>query len=197
MRVIAGEAKGRTLFPVPGAGTRPIADRVKAALFDTLGARVPDCVFLDLFAGTGSVGIEALSRGAARAVFVEKSRQAIATIHRNLTATGLGDRARVEQADVFRFLRETGETFDIVHVAPPQYQGLWARTVQAIDQRASLLAAEGVVVAQIYPKEFQELPLAVLTLTDQRRYGSTLLCFYEPRPQLAVETAPGGAQSTG
>ncbi len=179
MRVIAGEAKGRTLFPVPGAGTRPIADRVKAALFDTLGEAVIGCAFLDLFAGTGSVGIEALSRGATRAVFVERAHKAIATIHRNLDATGLRDRAWVEQSDVFRFLRETREVFDIVHVAPPQYQGLWAQTVQAIDQRPAVLSINGLVVAQIYPKEFQELPLTTLALTDQRRYGSTLLCFYE------------------
>ena len=181
MRVIAGAAKGRPLFPVPGEGTRPIADRIKAALFDTLGGDVIDCAFLDLFAGTGSVGIEALSRGAAHAVFVEKAHKAVATIYRNLDATGLRDKAQVEQTDVFRFLRETNEVFDIVHVAPPQYQGLWAQTVQAIDQRPGVLFADGLVVAQIYPKEFQELPLTTLALTDQRRHGSTLLCFYEPR----------------
>jgi len=179
MRVIAGEAKGRNLFPVPGQGTRPIADRVKAALFDTLGARVLDCVFLDLFAGTGSVGIEALSRGAAYAVFVEKNHRAIATIHRNLHHTGLRDRAWVEQADVLRFLRATEDVFDIAYVAPPQYQGLWARTVLLVDERAEVLTADGLVIAQIHPKEFEELPLTTLALTDRRRYGSTLLCFYE------------------
>ena len=183
MRVIAGEAKGRNLFSIPGSGTRPIADRVKAALFDTLGARVIDCAFLDLFAGTGSVGIEALSRGAAHAVLVERSHKAIATIHRNLHHTGLRDRAWVERADVFRFLRETDETFDIVYVAPPQYKGLWAKTVRLIDERPAILTADGLVIAQIHPKEYEELPLTTLALTDQRRYGSTVLCFYEPRQQ--------------
>lgn len=181
MRVIAGEAKGRTLFSVPGQSTRPIADRVKAALFDTLGGRVVDCVFLDLFAGTGSVGIEALSRGATHAVFVERSHKAIATIHRNLHHTGLRDRAWVERADVFRFLRGTDEAFDIVYVAPPQYKGLWAKTVRLIDERPESLTADGLVVAQIHPKEFEDLPLKTLALTDQRRHGSTVLCFYELR----------------
>jgi 16S rRNA (guanine966-N2)-methyltransferase len=181
MRVISGTAKGRNLKSVPGDTTRPIADRVKEALFNILSTDIVDARVLDLFGGTGGVGIEALSRGAARAVFVEKAHKAVATIHRNLDATGLRDRAQVEQADVFRFLHETNETFDIVHVAPPQYQGLWAQTVQAIDQRPAILTADGLVVAQIYPKEFQELALTTLALTDKRRYGSTLLCFYEPR----------------
>lgn len=183
MRVIAGTAKGISLQIVRGSGTRPISDRVKEALFNILGTDVQDARVLDLFAGTGSVGIEALSRGAARAVLVDKSHQAIATIHRNLHHTGLRDRAWVERADVFRFLRETSETFDIVHVAPPQYRGLWAQTVQTIDQRPAVLAADGLVVAQIHPKEFQDLPLTTLRLTDRRRYGSTLLCFYESIPR--------------
>lgn len=182
MRVIAGEAKGRNLFSVPGTTTRPIADRVKAALFDTLGGVVVDCVFLDLFAGTGSVGIEALSRGAAHAVFVEKNHRAIATIHRNLQHTGLRDRAWVEQADVFRFLRATDEAFDIVYVAPPQYKDLWAKTVRLVDERPGVLTAEGLVVAQIHPKEFEALSLATLSLADRRRYGSTELCYYEQVP---------------
>ncbi|MBU0491469.1 MAG: 16S rRNA (guanine(966)-N(2))-methyltransferase RsmD [Chloroflexi bacterium] len=180
MRVIAGEAKGRNLYPVPGQGTRPIADRVKAALFDTLGARVLDCAFLDLFAGTGSVAIEALSRGADHAVLVEQSHKAIATIHRNLQETGLRDRAWVERADVFRFLRAVDESFDIVYVAPPQYQGLWAKTVRLIDEHPGILTADGLVIAQIHPKEYEDLALTALALTDKRRYGSTELCFYEP-----------------
>ena len=176
MRVIAGQAKGRKLRSV--RGIRPITDRVKAALFDTLGERVVGALFLDLFAGTGGVGIEALSRGARRAVFVERSRRAIEAIEENLRATGLADRAEVVREDVFKFLaRKPAERFDIVYIAPPQYQGLWARTLQALDER-DILAENGLAIAQIYPKEYQDLELKNLRLIEQRRYGSTMLCFY-------------------
>ncbi|MER3469301.1 MAG: 16S rRNA (guanine(966)-N(2))-methyltransferase RsmD, partial [Thermoflexus sp.] len=100
MRVISGSAKGRRLKSLPGAGTRPIADRVKTALFDILGASVVGARVLDLFAGTGSVGIEALSRGAAEAVFVEKDPRAVRVLRENLQRTGLADRARVVRGDV-------------------------------------------------------------------------------------------------
>ncbi len=179
MRVIAGEARGRKLLSVSGQVTRPITDRVKESLFNILGRRVVDAFFLDLFAGTGSVGIEALSRGARRAVFVERNRQALKVIAENLRITGLADRAQVVHSDVFKFLRgEFDEKFDVIYIAPPQYKGLWARTLLALDKR-DLLSDEGLVVAQIHPKEFSPLELESFQLADRRRYGSTLLCFYE------------------
>lgn len=178
MRVIAGAAKGRKLLSVSGQATRPITDRVKKSLFDILGERVVDALFLDLFAGTGSVGIEALSRGARRAVFVERSRQALKVIVENLKATGLADRAQVVSADAFKFLKRAfDEKFDIIYMAPPQYKGLWAKMLLALDKR-ELLTSEGLIIAQMHPKEFVALDLKSLQLTDQRRYGSTLLCFY-------------------
>ena len=184
MRVIAGEAKGKTLKAVPGKGTRPIADRVKESLFNILRWRVPECYFLDLFAGTGSVGIEALSQGAERAVFVEKAPKAVRIVHENLRATGLNHRARVIQEDVFRFLmlahREVApeDRFDVIYVAPPQYQELWAKTLLALEEHP-LLVPDGIIVAQIFPKEYHALPMQKYVLTDQRTYGSTMLCFYE------------------
>jgi 16S rRNA (guanine966-N2)-methyltransferase len=179
MRVIAGEAKGRKLLSVPGRVTRPITDRVKESLFNILGGQLVNAFFLDLFAGTGSVGIEALSRGARRAVFVEWNRQALKVIAENLKRTGLADRAQVVSSDVFKFLRgEFDEKFDIIYIAPPQYKGLWAKTLLALDGR-ELLADEGLIVAQIHPKEFASLDLKSLQLADQRKYGSTLLCFYD------------------
>ena len=182
MRVIAGEAKGRKLLSVSGQVTRPITDRVKKSLFDILGGQVVNALFLDLFAGTGSVGIEALSRGARRAVFVERGRQALKVITENLKRTGLADRAQVVSSDVFKFLREEfDEKFDLIYIAPPQYKGLWAKTLLALDER-EMLADEGLIVAQIHPKEFASLDLKLLQLADQRQYGSTLLCFYA-RPE--------------
>jgi 16S rRNA (guanine(966)-N(2))-methyltransferase RsmD len=182
MRVITGSAKGRKLLSVPGQSTRPISDRVKTALFDTLGPAVVDCYFLDLFAGTGSVGIEALSRGAARAVFVEINRQALRTIGENLRRTGLAADAMVVPADAFAFLqRSSVEPFDYIYVAPPQYQGLWVKALRAISSNPSLVAEQGQVVVQIHPKERESLDLENLELADERRYGSTLLQYWHCR----------------
>jgi 16S rRNA (guanine(966)-N(2))-methyltransferase RsmD len=182
MRVIAGSAKGRRLSAVPGQSTRPITDRVKEALFDILAETVVDTRFLDLFAGTGSVGIEALSRGACQATFIDNSKRAIATIHRNLQATGLADRATVQKRDAFQLLQDDGsDAFDIIYVAPPQYKGVWSRALQALEG-SSLVAPETLVVVQIYPKEFETLDLTRFVLRDQRTYGSTMLCFYAVAP---------------
>jgi 16S rRNA (guanine966-N2)-methyltransferase len=179
VRVIAGKAKGHRLYSVPGQSTRPITDRVKEALFNILAGRVVEAHFLDLFAGTGAVGIEALSRGATRATFVERHPRALATLRRNLEHTKLSEHASVVRRDVFKFIAEyEGAPFDIAYVAPPQYRGLWAHTLQALDG-ASLLARGSLTVAQIHPKEYEPLPLHRLTLSDQRKYGSTMLCFYE------------------
>lgn len=181
MRVIAGSAKGIPLQAVPGSGTRPISDRVKEAVFNILGESIIGSYVLDLFAGTGSVGIEALSRGAEQAVFVEKYPRAITTIHKNLRRARLQPRARVVQADVFRFLDGEPEPFDLIYVAPPQYQGLWKKTLLALEASPDWLYADGLVVVQIFPKELEAVSLSALCPTEQRSYGSTLLCFYEHR----------------
>lgn len=199
MRVIAGSAKGRKLESVPGTSTRPITDRVKEALFNILGASIEGARFLDLFAGTGAVGIEALSRGAARAVFCERDRLALRTIGHNLQATGLADRARVVAGDAFRFLRNPGdERFDFVYIAPPQYKGIWIRALQAVDE-GDVLAPGGIAIVQIHPKERQDVPLRRLRLFDERRYGSTLLLFYRLEEGKANETeaAPAAEGQAG
>src|SRR5512141_1623841 len=121
MRVISGSARGRTLKS-PGEATRPITDRVKTSLFNILGTRVIDANVLDLFAGAGSVGIEALSRGARSATFVELDREALQAIRDNLALTRLTQGANVVRQDVFKFIAQTGraEGYDIIYVAPPQ-----------------------------------------------------------------------------
>ena len=178
MRVIAGKAKGRKLRSVPGGGTRPVTDRAKSALFSILGADVVGCRFLDLFAGTGQVGIEALSRGAEAAVFVERGAAALRTIRENLEHTGLAELAQVVRADVLAFLSRETEPFDYVYIAPPQYKGIWATSLHALDGRPGWLADDGWAIAQIHPKEYEELLLEHLYLFDQRQYGGVMLCFY-------------------
>lgn len=178
-RVISGKAKGKRLKLVPGDTTRPIMDRVKESLFNILGD-VGGTRWLDLFAGTGQVGIEALSRGAAEVVFVDSARAAIQTVRDNLAFTRLGEGARVVPSDAFRYLRDSGERpFDVVFIAPPQYKELWSAALTAIDAAAErFLTDDGQAIVQIDPREFQEVSLQHLTLADKRRYGNTLLCFY-------------------
>lgn len=180
IRVIGGIAKGRKLKPVPGEGTRPIMDRVKEALFSILGERVLDANFLDLYAGTGSVGIEALSRGAAHVTFVENARLAIQTIKANLLHVGLDGFAEVVRADVRDYLRAAPvECFELIYIAPPQYQGLWLETLTLLDNNIEHLCLDGWAIVQIDPQEKQAVTLQHLRPIDERKYGNTLLWFFE------------------
>jgi 16S rRNA (guanine(966)-N(2))-methyltransferase RsmD len=186
MRVIAGIAKGHRLQSVPGDTTRPITDRAKEALFSILGDWIDDTRVLDLFGGTGAVGIEALSRGAAHAHFVDRERRAIQTIRANLAHCKLDEYAAVAQGDSFGFLAShRGDPFDLIYVAPPQYQDLWRKALRLIDAHPHLLARNGAVIVQIHPREDAPLDLQYLEEYDRRRYGSVLLIFYAAAADLA------------
>lgn len=181
MRVISGRAKGRKLKRVPGDTTRPIMDRVKENLFNIIGPDVVGQTWLDLFAGTGQVGIEALSRGAAGVTFLDSARPAIQTIRDNLATTGLEAGAIVIQTDAFAYLRERMRLpVDVIFIAPPQYHQLWRDALIIIDgDPARYLTPGGQAIVQIDPREVEALPLTHLALVDERRYGNTWLGFYE------------------
>lgn len=134
MRVISGSAKGARLAPVP-RGTRPLSDRAREGLFSSLAGEVPGAACLDLYAGTGAVGIEALSRGAASCVFVEAAADAVRAVRENLERTGLAERAEVVRADVRRFLEGTDRAFDLAFLDPP-----YAEEPDAIAQVTALVA---------------------------------------------------------
>jgi len=187
VRVISGRAKGRRLVAVPGDATRPITDRVKEALFDILQTQVAGSRWLDLFGGTGGVGIEALSRGARRAVFVERHPVACRAVLTNLHATGLGERAvlrcePVEQA--LASLARQGERFDVIFADPPYDQ---LESLARWDGRvlAELLEGRGVVAlehsARHSPPGWQSL-----RRVRESRYGESVVSFYvreqEPSP---------------
>jgi 16S rRNA (guanine966-N2)-methyltransferase len=179
IRVIAGSAKGRKLKLVPGDSTRPIMDRVKEALFNIIGRNIYDAVFLDLFAGTGSVGIEALSRGASKAVFIDLERKAIQTIQDNLTATKLSDKAIVKRADALKLVSQAPDVlYDFVYIAPPQYKNLWLDIMQALDANEAWIREGTEFIVQIDPHEEVAVDFKNLRSTDQRRYGNTLLWFF-------------------
>jgi 16S rRNA (guanine(966)-N(2))-methyltransferase RsmD len=183
MRVISGSARGRKLKSPKSAETRPIMDRVKTALFDILAPDIIGMRVLDVFAGVGSVGIEALSRGAASATFVERSPEAFRLVRENLALTNLSGQAVVVRGDAFAYLQQAaaaGRRFDLVYVAPPQYEGLARQALAQLDA-APLTEPDGLVIVQIHPQERNELDglsLKRLRRYDERRYGSTLLLFY-------------------
>lgn len=188
MRIISGKCRGRILR-TPGlgsvnAGIRPTADRVKEALFSILGGRVRGAKVLDLYAGTGALGLEALSRGADLAVFVDQGEGAIALVKKNVELCGLSERSVIIRRDLTRglaFLQEWSPVggFDLIFLDPPYRQGLVASFLLALNE-LGLLAENGLVVGE----EGAEVELAEiypgLNLADRRRYGDTGIWFYQP-----------------
>ena len=172
MRVIAGTYGGRTLKAPAGADTRPTSDRVREALFSILGDRVQDARVLDLFAGSGALGIEALSRGAATATFVDKAAPAIRAVGANLEA--LGADATVVRAEARRFLggaSRSGRSYDLVFLDPP-YR-LDAALAAALPEAVKAVLAPG---ATVVSESDRRAPLEIdLPIDDERRYGDTLI----------------------
>ncbi len=179
LRVIAGAARGRRLRTLPGQHTRPTSDRVKEALFNILGRAVQGARVLDLYAGTGNLGIEALSRGARSAVFVDAHRGCQRLIAANLAALGWAGRARVmgmDARDAIRLLGREGRRFHIVFVDPPYERGLVQPTLAALAAEG-LLTPGGIVVVEHSPREEPEPVPPGLEVRDRRRYGATALSF--------------------
>jgi 16S rRNA (guanine966-N2)-methyltransferase len=167
MRVVAGLAGGRRLQAPTGRKVRPTSERVREALFNALGSlddAVAGASVIDLYAGTGALGIEALSRGAASAVFVDADARAIASIKDNLSATGLADRARVVHADVPRYLAATDAVFDIAFADPPYAFDGWPELLEAVPARMVAIEARSHVAL---PEGWHPL--------RSKRYGDTVV----------------------
>ena len=189
MRVVGGAARGRRLVGSHDSGiTRPLSDRAKEALFNILQARVPGAHFLDLYAGTGAVGIEALSRGAASATFVEQDRGALRVLRDNLASTQLHGNARVVGGDVFAFIEQARTTYDLIFAGPPQWKQLYPKTVLALDHTGPPLAGDGILILQCDPKESVPLELVQLDEYARRDYGKVRLTFL--RRTTSEETPP-------
>jgi RNA methyltransferase, RsmD family len=184
LRVISGKAKGRRLKSVPGDTTRPVTDRVKEALFNILAADVIDSRWWDVFAGTGAIGIEALSRGASFVRFTDSNRAPIETIRFNVEHCGFIKQAEIRRGDAFTFLsNEADAQFEYIYIAPPQYHEMWEKALERVDESINWLSEDGSVLVQIDPKEHKELRLENLEEVEQRKYGSTLLLFYQRKTQ--------------
>jgi len=180
LRVIAGSARGRKLKSVPGDTTRPVMDRVKEALFNILAGDVVDSNWWDLFGGTGAIGIEALSRGAAFVSFSDLNRTPVDTIKENVEHCGFGKQAEVRKGDAFSMLgAQADRRFEFIYIAPPQYQEMWVKALKLVNENIDWLTDAGTVIVQIDPTEYQEIELKNLEETEQRKYGSTLIIFYD------------------
>ena len=180
MRITGGELRGRRLYTPKSASIRPMRDQVRAAFFNIISDLVSESRFLDLFAGTGSVGLEALSRGASHTVFVDSAREAVQIIERNLQNLDLRDRATVLHQDVIAALERLhsrGERFDITFVGPPYGQSLAHQTLERLG-KLDLLTEHAVAITEIFKKEHVEDRYHSLELFDERLYGDNLLKFY-------------------
>jgi 16S rRNA (guanine966-N2)-methyltransferase len=178
MRITGGELKGRKIKTPAASFSRPLLSRVRKSLFDVLGKSIEGSSFLDLYAGSGAVGIEALSRGAREAVLVEKDPRCVSLIKENLSSVGLFSQYRVYPENVLIFLGKLlkKETFDIIFVAPPYYKGMQNGTLDVIEKEEIHGCT---VIVQHCPREQVNFSRKNLNLEKQREYGDTILTFLE------------------
>jgi len=194
MRIIAGSKRGRRLVDWAESGIRPVRDFVRHALFSIVSDFVPESVCLDLYAGTGSLGLESLSRGARSCLFVDHSRQACGIIRRNLEALDLLASGEVFEGDsvgaIDRYGKR-GRRFDLVFIDPPYELGLVPATMEALaDGRA--LAEDPVVIAATGKREEARTVYGTLSLADRRRYGDNQLLFYRRGEEASVDRSSVG-----
>ncbi len=177
MRVVAGVARGVNLKTPDGLTTRPTSDRVKEALFSILHFDIPGADVLDLFAGTGQLGIEALSRGAKSTVFIDEGRQACDLVRENLRRTKLSDRATVIQSDYLAFLNRTKQKFDIILLDPP-YAEVFLENALKLISEIDILQSGGIIATERpVGKALPVLPEG-FTHSKDYKYGNTLITLY-------------------
>ncbi len=177
MRVITGKARGVVLKTPDGMETRPTTDRVKEALFSILQFDIPGCAVLDLFGGTGQLGIEALSRGASKAVFVDAGEPACRLIRENLRRTKLENQAKVVRSDYLQYLTTTREKFDIIFLDPPYAEVFLENALKCISE-IDILQSGGIIATE--RPIGKELPWEITGFTRSKdyKYGNTLITLY-------------------
>jgi len=180
-RILGGQYRGRVIQVPPGRGTRPLRALARRSLFDKLSPLLPGARVLDLFAGAGTVGLEAASRGAALVVLVEQGRPALEALRRSIHIFGAGPRVQVVAADVLHYLAGAAlERFELIFLGPPYrlYQDRADNDLERVlDRVGALLAPDGTLVLE-HPSNFQAPPVAGLTLVESRTYGDTALGFF-------------------
>ncbi len=177
MRVSGGIGRGRKLKVPQGSHVRPTSEKVKQALFNILGDRISGASVLDLFAGAGSIGIEAISRGAGRVAFVDSSRESLSVIKENIERTGFSDRAQIVFARAESFLRKPAATFDIIFLDPPYAEELLP--LLELVSGSPVVNPGSVVIAEHFKKQPSPERAGRLALYREARYGDTILAFYK------------------
>lgn len=182
MRIISGTARGRKLLaPIGYDTTRPTLDRVKESIFSIIQNRIYASKVLDVFAGTGSLGLEAASRGAKECVLVDRSSETYEFLHKNIENLKFSDFCRSLNMDSYRALEKLGESkeqFDIIFIDPPYMKNMIPRAVEMI-QELNLLNTNGIIATKIDSKEDHYQGTDRICLTDHRKYGNTTICFYK------------------
>ena len=181
MRIIGGELKGRKLLSARGYHTRPTADRTREAIFNILGSRVHGAMVLDLFAGTGALGIESISRGAERVVFIDTHKRAISVLHRNIDAFSLEKKTTVIQWNILKNLdciQSIDHAVDLVFMDPPYNQHLIEPSLLNLHRSGCLASGARLIVEH---SQFEAIPQSDLPfeLMDRRQYGKTLVSFLD------------------
>ena len=178
MRVITGSARGRRLLTLEGDDVRPTTDKVKEAIFSAIQFDIEGRTFLDLFAGSGQMGIEALSRGAKSATFVDSSRKAVEIVRKNLSNVGLYDKGRVLHADSLSFIGTITEKFDIVFLDPPYGTGILQKALPEIAEKVN---KTGVIIAENSENEEISANYGEFMLDRQKHYGKIKVTMYRHR----------------
>ena len=195
MRIIAGSAKGRKLLSPLNQGrvtekgdinaTRPTLDRVKESMFSIISGKILDSRVLDMFSGTGSLGLESISRGAGSAVMVEKSRETYEILTKNIENLGFSGKSTPILSDSYEYCKKAGykgDVFDIIFVDPPYLNNMVKTSVLLIEE-LGLLSSQGVIVSKYDISEEVFEPEVSLELVDRRKYGKTVLAFYQHRKE--------------
>ena len=180
MRIIAGEAKNRKISTRKGFDTRPTLESVKESLFSIIAPYIEDSNFLDLFSGSGSISLEALSRGAKRAVMIEKDSEALKYIIENIKNLNFSDRCRAYKNDVIRAIEILGrkkEKFDIIFMDPPYQDNVTKKVLKAIE-KAEILADDGLIICEHHLLEELEDKVYCFTKTDERKYNKKVITFF-------------------
>jgi len=182
MRIVAGTYRSRLIQMPKGVKIRPTQDRVREAIFNILGARLVGAKFLDLFSGSGAFGIEALSRGAREAVFIDNNPSCISTIKKNLISLHIEDNFKVIHKDALKAIKDLNrakDRFDIVFLDPPYYKSLSEKSLIAID-KCDIIHHSSFVIAEHFKKDALPESLVNLKLVRQSKYGDTAVSFYNP-----------------
>ncbi len=174
MRIVGGTYRSRALFSFEGEDIRPTSDKVRESLFNILQNRIYGCRFLDLFCGTGAMGIEALSRGAEYVVFNDRARTSVALTKRNLEKLNISEKIKVYNTDALIFLKTTVEKFDVVYIDPPYKSQLG---IEALKIASVVLKEDGIVVFE--DEKLFEDKVDGLDCYDRRKYGRVHLAFFK------------------